>query len=240
MNIAPYLERYRAGEWRDSIFRDVILNELQPQERQSTILDVGCGRGFDSSIPIQASIARVAGTFIGVEPDFSAQPASYFTVVHRTSLEDAPIEPESVDLAYAVMVLEHLRDPEHFFAKVWNVLVPRGVFWALTVDRRHWFCSASNLMERLRIKELYLRALLGRRGTYNRYDNYPVYYRSNCPSQIAPFVRQFSRADYYNFARLRQANSYFPPPVRPLITTWDKWALRRDKPGILLLVRLEK
>jgi SAM-dependent methyltransferase len=239
MNATPYLERYRAGEWRDRIFRDMILDDVQPAGKRLTFLDIGCGRGFDGDVPLQQSIAAIAGTFIGVEPDALVQPGAYFTQVHTCLFEDAPLAPASIDVAYAIMVLEHLAEPQRFWDKLHDVLAADGVFWGLTVDSRHWFCPFSRWFERLRVKDIYLRFLLGRRGE-QRYENYPAFYRSNSPEQVAPLVRRFRGCEFHNFSRIGQCNSYFPQPLRPFVSAWDRRAMRDNRPGTLLAVRVQK
>lgn len=239
MDATLYLDRYRRGEWRDRIFHDMILDDVRPQGRRLTFLDIGCGHGFDGDEPLHRSIARAAATFLGVEPDPDIRTGDYLDTVHRCLFEDAPIEPGSVDVAFSIMVLEHLPDPQRFWDKLHTILRPGGVFWGLTVDRRHWFCNYSQWFDRLRIKDLYLNLVLGRRGT-ERYENYPVYYRSNSPEQIEPLARQFRRCDFFNFSRIGQCNGYFPRPLRPFVSAWDRLALRQERPGSLLAVRVLK
>jgi hypothetical protein len=142
-------------------------------------------------------------------------------------------------VAYAIMVLEHLAEPQRFWDKVSAVLAPGGVFWGLTVDSRHWFCRFSRWFDRLGIKDVYLRFLIGRRGQ-ERYENYPVFYRSNSPEQIAPLVSQFRSHEFHNFSRVGQCNGYFPAPLRPFVSAWDRRALRKNRPGTLLAVRVQK
>ncbi len=190
-------------------------------------------------MPLQQSIARVAGRFIGVEPDHAIKPGDHFTAVHACLFEDAPLAAGSIDVAYAIMVLEHLAQPERFFAKLWDVLVPGGVFWGLTVDARHWFCRWSRWFDRLHVKDIYLRLLLGRRGE-DRYENYPVFYRSNSPAQLTPLAHRFASCDFFNFSRIGQCSSYFPRPLRPLVNAWDRRSVTRQRPGVLLAVRVRK
>lgn len=233
------IERYRKGEWRDRIFRDMIFADVRPQGNEKTFLDIGCGDGFDGDLPLQRSIAQVAGKFVGVEPDNSIVPGAYFHAIHRCMFEDAPLAPDSVDVAYAIMVLEHLPEPQQFWDKIWQVLRKGGVFWGLTVDRRHWFCTYSRMFVKLRLKDIYLNWLLGKRDD-GRYQNYPVYYRSNSPEQIESFTSNFARKDYINFSRVGQCNAYFPRIVRPLVSAYDFRAIRKNRPGTLLAVRVEK
>lgn len=234
-----YTAKYRSGVCRDRVFLDVIFDDTRPLGRNLTFLDIGCGRGFDNDVPLQQSVARAAGQFIGVEPDPAVTPGSYFHCVHRCLFEHAPLAADSIDVAYAIMVLEHVAQPQLFFDKLWRVLRKGGVFWGLTVDRRHWFCRCSLWLGRLGIKEFYLNRLLGRRGQ-DRYENYPVYYRSNSPQQIEAAALQFARRDYMNLSRVGQCDGYFPPLLWPLLNRWDAHRLRKNRPGTLLVVRLEK
>lgn len=234
-----YLERYRNGEWRDRIFHDMIVADARARSGGPTILDIGCGRGFDGNVPLQETMARLSSAYIGVEPDPTVTPGSCFSEVHRCRFEDAPIPPASVDVAYAIMVLEHLAAPQTFWDKVWEVLREGGVFWALTVDARHWFCRASWWSERLRIKDLYLDAVLGRRGT-ERYENYPVHYRCNTPRQVRAYTDRFRSCDFINFARVGQLNTVLVRPLHRLASYFDRRAIRKGKPGTLLFVRAVK
>src|SRR5262249_32690841 len=140
---------------------------------------------------------------------------------------------------FAVMVLEHLPSPRRFWRKLHDVLRPGGVFWGFTMDRRHWFCQASLWADRLQVKELYLNRLAGKRGV-DRYENYPVYYRSNSPLQVASQVRAFSSCDLVNFSKIGQLRSYYPPWLRPVGDLMDRRAIRRGRPGTLLAIRVVK
>jgi SAM-dependent methyltransferase len=238
-NWNTYIRRYQHEEWRTPIFRDMVLEDARAFPRPPTVLDIGCGDGFDDDLDMQKQIASAAGKYIGIEPDPEIQLAPYFTESHRCLFEDAPIAPGSIDLAFSVMVLEHLPRPELFWQKLWTVLAGGGVFWGFTVDARHWFCKASLWFKRLRVKELYLDRLHGQRGV-ERYHNYPVYYRANRPEQILPFVKEFRRCDFVNFAKVGQMDYYLPPVLRPVGAALDRSLMARRKAGAILAVRVEK
>lgn len=236
---ASYIERYRAGVWRDRIFFDMIVDDQQPAGKDLTILDIGCGRGFDGDVPLQDEMGRLAGCFLGVEPDRSIAPGSAFQEVYPCLFEEAPIAANSVDVAYAIMVLEHLAEPKRFFDKLHEVLKPGGVFWGLTVDRRHWFCSASKWFDRLKLKSWYLDRLLGRRGA-ERYENYPVYYHCNRPEDVAEAARAFTRVECHNLSRVGQCSAYFPRCLVAAAEWLDRRAIRKNRPGTLFVVRVQK
>lgn len=239
---APYLQRYASGEWRAPIFRDLILADaraLQANRETLTLLDIGCGKGFDGSTKLQQSLAEVATQYIGVEPDPAVELQANFTAIHRCFFEDAPIEDESVDIAFAVMVLEHIPDPRKFWDKIHRVLRKGGCFWGLTVDARHWFVLTSALMEKLRLKDLYLDKLHGKRGEA-RYENYPAFYRINTPRQILKFTSGFSTTNILNFNRTGQMDFYIPEKLRWLGRSLDNLSMRAGWPGSVMAMRVEK
>lgn len=234
--LAALRARYESGTWRAPIFRDMVLADVQAAGPAATVLDIGCGHGFDGDVRLQRSLAAAAGRYVGVEPDADIEVADCFAEVHRSIFEDATISPRSVNVAFAVMVLEHLPEPSLFWAKLRDVLAPGGVFWGFTMDARHRFCRASLLAERLKIKDAYLRFLRGQRGR-ERYENYPVWYRCNTPEQAQACAMGFASCECLSLGRVGQLNYYLPRPLHAFANGLDRWDLWRDRPGSILAVR---
>jgi len=232
----PYLRRYETGEWRAKIFRDLVLADASTMS-QPVMLDIGCGTGFDDNFSLQSAIAAASREYIGVEPDKSIQVGEYITSIHRCFFEQAPIPSGSIDLAFSVMVLEHLEDPQRFFDKLRDVLRPGGVFWGFTMDARHWFVAASLLATRLNIKEWYLQRLHGTRGE-ERYKNYRVSYRTNTPRQIESFTSQFARLDILNFYSAGQLDFYFPRRLQWIGRMLSRADHFSGMPGSIIALRL--
>ncbi len=237
---APYIARYHSGEWRDRIFRDMFLADVARMGRKPTILDIGCGEGLDGSVELQRSIAAASGRFIGIEPDPEIALGDHFTETLRCCFEEAPLAPASIDLACAVMVLEHLPRPEVFWDKLWEVLADGGVFWGLTVDARHVFSRLSLWADRLKIKNLYMDFVLGRGAESGRYRNYPTYYRTNTPVQILRFAHAFRSTEFINFSRVGQWSPYLPRSLQGIARGIDERSIRKKQPGTLLAVRAVK
>ena len=214
--LAESLKHYRDGTYRDRIVHDLILADATRLGDRPVFLDIGCGRGFDTDVPLQQSLVRVAGSYIGIEPDTSVTPGDYIKDVRRCLFEQAELPPNSVHIGFAIMVLEHLADPQPFWNKLWEVLIPGGVFWGLTVDARHWFCTASTWSQRLGLKQWYLSWLFGGRGT-DYYENYPVFYRCNDPKRIAKVASAFSSVHYFNLSKVGQCDPLFPSFLRPFL-----------------------
>jgi SAM-dependent methyltransferase len=239
---APFLQRYKHGEWRSSIFRDMILVDamsLEQERGKLTFLDIGCGGGFDSDSKLQQSLALVAGQYIGIEPDSAIDLGDIFSTTYRCFFEDAPIEEDSIDIAFAVMVLEHFNKPELFWNKLHKILKKGGVFWGFTVDARHLFVYLSLLTEKLHIKDLYLNLLHGKRGE-ERYENYGVYYRTNTPQEIEKLTSLFISRTILNFYRVGQFDYYFPQKLRWVGRSFDHFAISMGWPGSVMALRIEK
>jgi SAM-dependent methyltransferase len=234
-----YLHRYRAGEWRAPIIHDLIVRDIQSKGEGCTLLDIGCGRGFDDDLALQRSLASLAGRYIGIEPDPYVTLGSYFSEIHRCLFEEAPLGTGTVDLGFAIMVLEHIAEPQRFWDKVHDVLKPGGIFWGLTVDGRSIFSIASYWLERVHAKELYMRWLMGRRGE-QRYLNYPVFYRSNTPRQLEKYTRAFAAYELINFARIGQHRPVVPHWLHPVSDRFDRWVVDHKRPGTLLALRVVK
>ena len=67
---ATFVSRFRSGEWRTPIFYDMVMTDLGSSERigNATVVDVGCGKGFDCDPTYQRRLGQAAAMFIGIEP----------------------------------------------------------------------------------------------------------------------------------------------------------------------------
>lgn len=231
-----YLSRYAAGEWRAEVFADMVASDLRRFGPDCTVVDVGCGDGFDDSEALQRRLVQLAGYAIGVEPDPDTQVADCFHQVHRTILEEAPIRPATVHVAYAVMVAEHVPAPDRFMAKIADILVDGGVFWSFTVDLRHWASWASLLLEKVAVKDFYLDRLHGKRGE-DRYSNFPVHYKLNTPAAAVRHASSSLHVETINFARIGAEDFNLPRILRPVNHVVDRFLGAVGAPGSNLVVR---
>ncbi len=236
---AKYIECYRKGQWRAPVFHDMILDEARRRPGRLAFLDIGCGSGFDNNVELQQSLASEAGRYVGVEPDPRISLGPHFDEVHRCAFEEAPLEPGSVDIAFANFVLEHVPTPERFWKKLYDVLAEDGVFWGFTVDGRNFFAVASQTTEFLGVKRAYFR-WLHRDSSLRNFEHYPTHYRANTPRQISRYTRSFSRVEFTSLHRVGQLDYCVPRLLRPLAHVCDRIIIAGGLPGSVLLVRLQK
>jgi SAM-dependent methyltransferase len=234
-----FFQRWRQGAHRASFFRDMVLTDVRRFHPKPVLLDIGCGRGFDGETGLQQSLAEVAGRYIGIEPDASIRMSDCFTQVHHCTLEDAPLVPASIDVAFAVFVVEHLPCPREFFDKLFTVLVPSGVFWGFTIDLRHVFALLSLAADRLRVKGCLLRRM-GNTEAARGPAHYRTYYRANTPSAIRRCIGPFRSIRMMNLHQAGQFDAYLPAWVRPASRWLDRIVAAVGLPGPMLVVRLEK
>jgi SAM-dependent methyltransferase len=243
LTFQPFLERFELGEWRAPIFRDLVLSEFSRigiRKEDATLLDIGCGHGFDMDGRIQGQLAAGSRQYVGVEPDAEMVTASFIAPVHRCFFEQAPIPANSVDIAFAVMVLEHLPQPQAFWDKLYEVLRPGGVFWGFTVNAHHPFATLSAVAGKAKLKDSYLNWLLGRRSE-DRYENYPTFYRSNKSEDIEKQAQRFASTQCLHFTRKREMNAYLPKALHGLGGMYDMAAPLIGWPGsAVMAVRAAK
>jgi SAM-dependent methyltransferase len=233
-----FVKRFQEGTWRSPIFRDMVLHDMEQIGPAPRVLDIGCGRGFDDSPEIQAELASRAGRYIGIEPDTDVAPPASCQEFHATVLEKAPIEVGSIDVAFAVFVIEHLDQPEAFFDAIHRILAPGGVFWGFTIDARSPFAFISKAMKAARIKDRYLDHMFGRGD--ERHRNYPTLYAANTPPRVKQLTSRFSSCEVVSLHHVGIIDGVLPRPLRPLSHALDQVTIKRGWPGTNLAIRLIK
>jgi SAM-dependent methyltransferase len=233
------LRRWRQGVYRPSFFRDMILTDVRRLGPEPALLDIGCGRGFDGQPEFQRSLAELAGQYVGIEPDASVSVLDCHTQVHRCPLEDAPLASASIDVAFAVFVIEHLRCPQIFFETVFETLSDGGIFWGFTIDLRHFFALMSLAAEGLGVKEWCL-TRLGETETIRGPGHYRTFYRANTPCAIRRCAGRFRSVRMMNLHQTGQFDAYLPQWARTGGRWLDRLTAALRLPGPMLVVRLEK
>ena len=160
---------------------------LQTVKEGMVVCDVGCGKGLITPLPVR-QFPKV--NLLGIDPDPSSASNPLLSEFRLLDNFDRwPLETASCDLVVARYVLEHVENPESFFANLRRVLRPNGRFIFLTPNYRHLAVVVSGLLP-LGVK----RAILGATQRLPEDDVFGTHYRLNTPED----VRSFS--DRYDFA----------------------------------------
>ena len=146
----------------------------------SVVLDVGCGRGLGSEDPVplrrnlrnfKGRCAKVIG--IDVDPDAAENPS--VDEFHLISGPVWPLPDASVDVSIIDSVLEHVPEPEVFFAELERVTRPAGMVCIRTPNAASYFGLASRLIP----NRLHARVLDRVQRTRVEQDVFPTLYHCN-------------------------------------------------------------
>ena len=138
----------------------------------ASVLDVGCGDGFH--LDLLRRYGPDGWRVRGVDTDQRAASAAQRRGldVHCGAIEDAPIEPGSIDLALCIQTVEHVADPVMLLSAIARVLRPGGRLYLITDNTdspdfaiakgRHWggyhFPRHWNLFNKASMRTLAARA----------------------------------------------------------------------------------
>jgi len=198
------------------VFNSWLVNEPALRGR---VLDIGCGGNIPPFLP---AIREIPQQLDGVDPDPIVNLHPSLTTRWHGRFEDAAIPVNQYDLAYAYNVVEHIPTPSAFLEKVWQVLRPGGVFWALTPNAAHPFAWLARGIEQIGGKRG-MRELLKKPDHGYTVNNYPSYYRLNCPGQVrrALALTPPFRDAAFSWYPCMQWDTYFPWSLRGLPHLYD-------------------
>jgi SAM-dependent methyltransferase len=198
----------RPNDWQT--YHRLVADTLRPGMR---VLDIGCGVGNIAPFSWQD---HPGVELFGIDPNPDAERNAN---LHRfellTDFGHWPVEDSSVDLAIARYVLEHVEQPDEFFANLDRVLKPGGRFIALTPNRFHPAVMVSGMLP-LRAKQRILKST----ADIDDSDVFATWYRLNTTRQLRRYAqkfglqverleaREFVPNDYLNFNVLGFFMSY--------------------------------
>jgi SAM-dependent methyltransferase len=153
---------------------------------------------------------------------------------HRCSLEEfAEDHPSEYDVAFAVFVLEHVRNPDRFMTAAGTVLRPRGSFFAVTVNQWHYFGLAGWASTRLGVSD----RLLPRLRDPHTVAEYhvPTEYRLNTIRVISRHLEGagFASVEFRMWDLPRLYRPYLPRPLHGLTDVWHTGVYRTGVPELM-------
>jgi len=155
------------------------------------VLDVGCGRGEYADDPVavrrelrifRGKCARVIG--IDVDPAAEANPfVDEFRLIEPPRW---PVDDESVDTCICDTVIEHVEEPDAFFAEAARVIRPGGHLCIRTPNVLSYFGLVSKLIPNRRHAAVLEKVQDGR----CQEDVFPTVYRCNTRAKLRAMLRK--------------------------------------------------
>lgn len=159
-------------------------------DRDSIVLDIGCGRGCcdDDPIPIRRNLRILKGKskkVIGIDVDKAAKTNPYIDEFHLIEEDRWPVADSTADLCLCDSVLEHVQNPDFFFSECVRVLKPGGYFCARTPNIISYFGLAVKIIPN-RLHNSFLGKVQNNRKTE---DIFPTLYRCNTGRKLRKILR---------------------------------------------------
>jgi SAM-dependent methyltransferase len=177
------------------------------------VLDVGCGRGIWQEDPCVfrrklADLRATDRTVIGIDVSLAGRDNPMIDVFYQ--IEDRakwPLEDCSADIVLSDFVLEHVDDPDEFFAEVYRILKPGGWFCARTPCKWGYVAVVARLLP----SALHARLVSRLQKNRKEGDVFPTFYRCNTVSSIQKLLSTLgmesvvipieSEPNYFTFSR---------------------------------------
>jgi SAM-dependent methyltransferase len=231
---------YKRTSGFETLFTRLLVKECA-RYPSARCLDIGCGSGIFGIEDLLRPVRMQAAELWGLEPDPRTEVPQIFDVVHRSMVEVADLPTDYFDVAFSVMVMEHVQAPMDFLAAVWKVLSPGGRYIFITINDLHYFGRIAKLMRKMRMDELAVRVVRGTRqvATYH----YPVQYRCNRVSVVDRLARETGFTNpAYVFVEEAGPIDYFPGALKPIYQAlqWKRTWRRRPDILLMMIARLEK
>lgn len=193
--------------------------------RNDIVLDVGCGRGAarEDPVPSRRNLRVLKGrcaSVVGIDPDESAAENPCIDEFRAITAPRWPVEDESIDLCLSDSVLEHIEDPDAFFAECARVLRP-GAFLCLNTANALGYAAVAARVIPNRAHSLVLRALQPERESM---DVFPTYYRCNTPRRLRDALASRGFDCYVYGHAAEPAYLGFSRPTYALGVAWQRWA----------------
>jgi SAM-dependent methyltransferase len=177
------------------------------------ILDYGCGRGAYGAdpVPVRRALHVLRGKaskVIGVDVDEAARTNPFLDEFRHLTGARWPVDDDSIDLCVCDSVLEHLEEPEPFFAEARRCLRDGGFLCVRTPNRWSYVGIIAGIVP----NRLHSRVLAKAQRARHEEDVFPTYYKCNTLHRIRHMLSRYgfdhvtygheAAPSYLSFSRL--------------------------------------
>jgi ubiquinone/menaquinone biosynthesis C-methylase UbiE len=161
----------------------------------STILDIGCGRGswLDDPIIFRRDLRFMRGKclkVIGLDIDPKAAGNLSLDEFRLLDGNTWPVSDSNIDLCVCDYVVEHVQDPPTFFSECWRVLKPGGYLCIRTTNLFSYFGIVAKLIP----NRDHIRILRQAKERVLAEDIFPTFFRCN----TIPIIKRHLARNHFN------------------------------------------
>jgi SAM-dependent methyltransferase len=204
----------------------------------SVVLDVGCGRGEYAEDPVAIRKERrifrnKCAQVIGIDVDEAGKTNPFLDEFRVIEGNRWPVGDETINICLGDWVLEHIAEPESFFAECWRVLKPGGYLCLRTANSRSYVALVSRLVP----NSLHAKVLNKVQERRKNEDVFPTAYRCNTSRKIR---RTLDRYGFDNCVYEYESEPYYLSFSRPfyfLGVLHQRFAFRFLRAGIFVFAQ---
>lgn len=153
--------------WDDKLLRKKILEYIKPEH---VVLDVGAGRGR----VLEMNFKGLAKSVCGVDPDPRVVENPLLDKGYEGLADHMPFfNDNTFDLVFCDNVLEHVQDPNSFYAEISRVLRPGGIFISKTPNKYYYVALIAA------VTPVWFHQFVNKKRGRNDSDTFPTYYNAN-------------------------------------------------------------
>jgi SAM-dependent methyltransferase len=204
----------------------------------SVLVDYGCGRGayMEDKVSARRELRIFKGRVervIGLDIDPAGESNPYLDEFHQLEGDQWPLPDSNADICICDHVLEHLENPDIFFAEARRVLKSRGYLCIRTPNLWNYIALASRLVP----NRSHARVLAKVKESTRAMDVFPTYYRCNTIPTIRNYLNKYGfenavygispEPSYLSFSKLAYRlgvlyHYYAPGFLRPVILAFAR------------------
>jgi SAM-dependent methyltransferase len=197
------------------------------------MLDVGAG---DGNNPYANRLRQRVLRLVGVDPDPGVTSNPYLDERQQLTLERyVNSDPPPFDVAVAVYVVEHVREPDRFLGSARSCLRPGGSLFLITPNLWHYFGVLARLSGALHLEDRLLHLARADKPEIRHAAHFPVRYRLNSVRAIARHAEAqgFTRLEVRHLDNPGIFETYFPERLQALPRFYSRAAYRLGRDAFL-------
>jgi ubiquinone/menaquinone biosynthesis C-methylase UbiE len=182
----------KLGDFTDIDGTIAFFNRVNSLIKESfVVLDVGCGRGAhnEDSVPIRKNLRNLRGKVakvIGIDINQSAKNNPFLDEFYLLQGYKWPINDNSVDMIICDNVLEHIKNPDEFFAEITRVLQNGGFLCLRTPNKWSYIALVATIIP----NKYHTKVTSFAQDDRKEEDVFPTFYRCNSVSSLKRMMKK--------------------------------------------------